>query len=154
MLQGTANLHATGNTLNNWLQGNSGDNILDGGDGDDRLAGHDGNDTLIGGNGNDRLDGGNGADTLIGGIGADALTGGAGADVFVFGSGFGRDRIWDFNASEDKLDLTAFGIDSAAELMPYAANSGQRMLITISPGNVITIDGFSVAEIHDGMFVT
>lgn len=38
-LQGTANINATGNALNNTLLGNSGDNTLDGGDGADVLNG-------------------------------------------------------------------------------------------------------------------
>ena len=44
-LLGAANLHATGNTLNNTLTGNTGDNSLDGAGGTDTLAGGIGNDT-------------------------------------------------------------------------------------------------------------
>ncbi len=170
-LLGSVHLNLTGNGLANTLTGNVGNNILDGGDGNDRLIGGDGNDTLLGGNGNDTLEGGNGADILTGdagndrmfggdgddiltgGTGNDSLFGGTGSDAFVFGSGFGRDTIADFDAAEDKLDLTAFGIDSAAELMPYATNSGAHMLITMSTGNVITIQNFSVAQVHNGMFI-
>jgi serralysin len=61
-LQGTANINATGNSLNNLLVGNTGNN---------NLAGLAGNDTLTAGAGNDILDGGSGADTMIGGTGND-----------------------------------------------------------------------------------
>ena len=170
-LLGSAHLNLTGNGLANTLTGNVGNNILDGGDGNDRLIGGDGNDTLIGGNGLDTLEGGGGADTISGGAGNDRIFGGAGddvinggtgndalfgetgADTFVFEAAFGRDTISGFNAAEDKLDLTDFGVDSAAELMPYATNSGAHMLITMSTGNVITIQNFSVAQVHNGMFV-
>ncbi len=133
---GTGNIDLTGNGFNNFLTGNDGNNVLDGGAG---------NDTLRGGAGND---------TLIGGAGNDTLTGGAGADVFVFSGTINKDRITDFNAAEDKLDLTAFGIDSAAELMPFATNSGGNVFINLASGQTITINNFTLAQINDGMFVT
>ena len=52
-LTGTANLIATGNSLNNLLMGNSGNNTLKGNDGNDVLDGSLGIDTLEGGSGND-----------------------------------------------------------------------------------------------------
>jgi Ca2+-binding RTX toxin-like protein len=70
-LQGTADIHGTGNALDNSMAGNSGNNRLDGGDGNDALNGNAGSDLLIGGAGNDRLNGGAGDDTMIGGTGGD-----------------------------------------------------------------------------------
>ena len=46
-LTGTANINATGNALDNYLEGNSGSNILDGKTGADAMAGLDGDDTYI-----------------------------------------------------------------------------------------------------------
>jgi Ca2+-binding RTX toxin-like protein len=104
-LTGTANLAATGNTLNNIMTGNSGANAMDGGTGNDTLDGGAGNDTLQGGSGddtvlggvgddilsagsgNDVLDGGDGTDTLDGGSENDILRGGAGNDTISGGSG-------------------------------------------------------------------
>jgi len=134
-LTGAANLNLTGNGLANQLTGNSGNNVLDGG------------------LGNDVLDGGLGNDTLIGGAGNDSLIGGGGADVFVFAGNFGRDTIRDFVATEDRLDLRALGIDSAAELMPYASNSGSNLALNFGSGNQITINNLQLSQIHDGMFV-
>ena len=47
VLQGSANLAATGNAQNNSVFGNSGDNVIDGGGGADQLTGNSGNDTFV-----------------------------------------------------------------------------------------------------------
>ena len=52
-LQGTGDLDATGNELNNILTGNSGSNILSGLAGNDTLDGGGGEDILVGGSGDD-----------------------------------------------------------------------------------------------------
>jgi Ca2+-binding RTX toxin-like protein len=74
---------------------------------------------LEGRSGNDWLDGGAGADTLIGGAGADTLDGGEGEDRFVFGSAShsgnaAPDRIADFEAGLDLIDLSAIDANGAA----------------------------------------
>jgi Ca2+-binding RTX toxin-like protein len=99
------------------------------------------------------VSGGGGNDTLIGGAGNDTLTGGAGADVFVFSGTIDSDTIRDFAVSQDKLDLRAFGIDSAAELTPFTSNSGSNLVLNFGGGNVVEMNGVQVAQIHDGMFV-
>lgn len=72
-----------------------------------------GNDTLIGGTLTDALVGGLGDDRLDGREGADSLVGGAGADRFIFSGTTGNDRIIDFAAGVDTIDLSAFGIGPA-----------------------------------------
>ncbi|GJE19576.1 peroxidase family protein [Methylobacterium marchantiae] len=61
--------------------------------------------------------GGSGADRLNGGLGNDTLKGGAGSDTFVFTSGFGKDRIIDFDhdplGGQDLIDLSGLGITAA-----------------------------------------
>ncbi|ACL61599.1 hemolysin-type calcium-binding protein [Methylobacterium nodulans] len=73
------------------------------------LTGTKGNDVLTGGAGNDQISGLGGNDALYGGAGNDVLTGGAGFDTFVFDSASvligGVDRITDFNAKQDIIDL-------------------------------------------------
>ncbi len=104
-LTGSRALHLFGSAGANVLSGNSAVNLILGGDGNDRLNGNGGADQLYGDAGND---------TLRGGTGQDLLTGGAGSDVFVFagsfetGAGALRDRITDFQAGVDRLDLSAF----------------------------------------------
>jgi hypothetical protein len=79
---------------------------MDGGKGDDLLEDSSGDDLLKGGKGRDRLFGEVGADILVGGSGADTLAGGSGADLFTLTmEGQERDRILDFDAREDLLDL-------------------------------------------------
>ncbi len=98
---------------NDALVGAAGNDILSGGQGNDTQFGGQGNDTLFGGTGIDRLSGGGGNDWLIGGTGADRMAGGAGADTFVFasateaGTAATHDRISDFTAGSDRLDLSA-----------------------------------------------
>jgi Ca2+-binding RTX toxin-like protein len=100
------------------LAGQQDDDTLRGGGGNDRLLGGAGNDRLLGWVGSDRLGGGTGADTLIGGGGADRLRGGGGKDTFLYlsasdaGKGARRDRILDFVAGSDRIDLSSLDADS------------------------------------------
>jgi Ca2+-binding RTX toxin-like protein len=67
VLNGTTNINATGNALNNVLTGNSGNNILDGGKGMNILRGGDGDDTYIINSADDTIDetNTNGNDTIV-----------------------------------------------------------------------------------------
>lgn len=122
-LLGIGDADLTGNDASNTLMGNAGDNTITGaggrdkimagagddiiiaGAGDDQMIGDEGNDTIYGGDGidlmmggagNDVIDGGDGLDVILGDGGSDILTGGLGTDYFVFATGFGTDRITDF----------------------------------------------------------
>lgn len=126
---------------NDTIQGGLGNDTLNGGDGLDRLFGQAGNDYIVGANGADYLDGGAGADTLtgasgsdtlIGGLGADVLYGGLERDVFRFNThldspmGAGRDRIADFTANLDDIDLSAIDANlSAAGNQTFAFTGGR-----------------------------
>lgn len=85
LLEGTAAINGTGNSLGNVLVGNSAANTLNGNAGDD---------------------------LIFGGAGADILIGGSGADTFVFEhSSDGNDQIRDFVSGVDKIaiDEATFG---------------------------------------------
>jgi Ca2+-binding RTX toxin-like protein len=134
-LQGTADLNATGNALANRLDGTSGANTLDGGAGNDLLYGLGGSDTLIGGTGNDKLFGGTGGDT------------------FVFAAGSGADLIVDFNAVEDFLDFTAYGVTTVAELDPFATDVGTNLVVDFGSGNTVTILNTQFAQLSEDSIV-
>ncbi|MEH2180240.1 beta strand repeat-containing protein [Nostoc sp.] len=100
------------------------DNIV-GSNGNDTLYGYYyGNDTIIGGAGNDSLSAGvysannllsgdDGNDILTGGPGNDSLYGGTGTDTFVFNSyNKGVDTIYDFNAADDLIQVSAAGFNN------------------------------------------
>ena len=91
------------------VNGGSGNDRIYGQSGSDILYGHTGDDYIDGGSHNDALRGGAGNDTLIGGLGDDVLRGDTGADKFVWryaDADNGTDHIMDFNANQDKLDLS------------------------------------------------
>jgi len=134
-LIGNGNIRGVGNDLDNEITGNmganrlrgkAGDDTLNGAGGNDKLKGNRGDDQLNGGSGddilrgnlgNDTLSGGDGDDRLIGGKGKDALTGGEGEDVFVFNrvghslKGVDFDTVSDFQAGEDRIDLSGLNLD-------------------------------------------
>jgi Ca2+-binding RTX toxin-like protein/6-phosphogluconolactonase (cycloisomerase 2 family) len=87
ILQGQAQLRATGNAADNELTGNDVANVLSGQAGSDTLFGGGGRDELLGGSGADRMRGDEGADTLQGGAAADTLFGNDGGDVLQGGDG-------------------------------------------------------------------
>nr|WP_244307269.1 M10 family metallopeptidase C-terminal domain-containing protein [Azotobacter salinestris] len=97
---------------------------IEGTEAGDSLIGHPAAESLAGGAGDDYLHGGAGADILNGGLGRDTLAGGSSADLFRFSSledsyrtdseGF-SDRILDFDAGEDRIDLSALGFASLGD---------------------------------------
>ena len=80
---------------------------LTGSGGSDSLTGDNARNVLTGGGGLDSLYGLDGNDRLIGGRQADLLTGGVGRDTFVFNPNEGIDRIADFVAGQDTIELLA-----------------------------------------------
>jgi Ca2+-binding RTX toxin-like protein len=101
-----------GSTAGNSGTGNGGANVIYGNNLANALKGLGGNDTLIGYNGNDNLQGGVGNDVLYGGFGNDTLKGDAaatdrGKDWFVFNTvpnaSSNKDKILDFNPTDDQL---------------------------------------------------
>jgi len=98
-----------------------------------KMLSQDGDDTLTAGDFADEIYGGNGADTISGGAGNDFLSGGADTDVFVFDESWGDDKILDFDASSETIDLSSLGIayadltisvfNTINTIVEYAGNS-------------------------------
>jgi Ca2+-binding RTX toxin-like protein len=106
------------------LNGAGGNDTLRGGTGGDHVVGGAGDDLLQGGEDRDLLKGGTGDDVLDGGAGADTLGGGAGSDAFRFASpAEGGDRILDFTAGEDRLEVLAPGSGGLLPPGPLAQQS-------------------------------
>ncbi|SEI76937.1 delta-60 repeat domain-containing protein [Azotobacter beijerinckii] len=97
---------------------------IEGTEAGDSLIGRPAAESLAGGAGDDYLHGGAGADILDGGLGRDTLAGGSGADLFRFSSlkdsyrtdseGF-SDLILDFDAGEDRIDVSAPGFSGLGD---------------------------------------
>lgn len=144
--------HLIGSSHDDILAGDRRDNVIDGGAGDDTLYGGPGggDDDMTGGTGNDRLFGGQGADTLDGGPGDDTLAGGPGADIFVFGPGDGTDTVTDFSAGTDKLNLTAFDIDSLNDIIMTTGDEGVTIdLSDIGGGSILLSDLTDIPDAGD-----
>lgn len=114
------------------LAGQGGADQLYGGNGRDRLVGGGGQDELDGGRGRDKLIGGGGTDDLTGGRGGDQLVGGGGADVFHFAKGDGADRIMDFSAARDQIDLSLMNTEFAALTIVDTAGGARVMVEDVS----------------------
>lgn len=156
------------------LYGGTGHDSLSGGSGEDRLFGETGNDTLYGNFGADRMSGGAGADALYGGTGDDTLTGGDGADTilgnqgvdlidggagnddlrggtlldtFIFAVGHDADRISDFEASQDILQLTSALVGGrttgSAVISEFASVVGAMVVFDFGSGDTITLENLS-----------
>ncbi|MBS7699077.1 DUF4214 domain-containing protein [Chelatococcus sp. YT9] len=94
-----------------------------------------------------------GDDVLISGAGNDEMWGDAavvetgaitGRDIFAFGPGNGKDVIHDFRPREDKIDLSAYGIHSLADLngkIHAYGSHGENILIDLGGGNEVLVMG-------------
>ena len=133
------------------IRGNLNNDLLIGGAGSDRLFGGGGNDVIQGGADRDFLLGENGDDVLDGGTGNDNLRGGAGADEFIFASGYGFDRILDWEDGIDTINLSHTDATEISDLSISAKGSDIR--IDFGAGNVIYIDSVSIESLDNNDFI-
>ncbi|MCB1518766.1 MAG: cadherin domain-containing protein [Hyphomicrobiaceae bacterium] len=117
---------------------------ISGDNGNDRIVGSDKMDTISGDAGNDRINGRRGADDLAGGTGDDRLRGGGGQDIFHFETGWGRDRILDFDATgarHDQIDLSGLAtIESWTDLeQHHLSTKGANVIIDGLNGDVLIL---------------
>ena len=130
------------------IAGGAGHDTLMGGEGADELDGGDDDDLLMGGEGADTLIGGAGEDMLIGGEHDDTLTGGADADVFVYAPEHGNDKITDFAADEDTIDLSLF--ETVAGYGDLAmTQDGANVVIDLSAhgGGTLTLQNVDIGDL-------
>jgi len=106
-----------------------------------------------GGGGSDSINGGADDDLIWSQTGNDELSGGTGADTFIFGATSGNDRITDFNASEDTLDLQYSGAGFASLAGVEAASSETTIdgdagvLIDLGGGQSVFLAGLGLGDL-------
>ncbi|WP_443026149.1 calcium-binding protein, partial [Sphingomonas sp. CCH9-H8] len=115
-----------GNELNNRITGSASSNWLLGGAGNDVLNGRGGNDVLFGE---------------------------SGADIFVFERGTGADVIGDFVAGTDRIDLSAYGFTSFAQVQAALGENGGTAFLTLGNGDLVVLNGVARAALSAGDFI-
>ncbi|WP_419827083.1 calcium-binding protein [Sphingomonas sp.] len=112
-------------------------------------------DTLRGDAGANKLEGQGGADLLDGRGGDDLLTGGAGGDGFVFATGYGHDRIVDFDVHDGEVIRLSLGAyyDSYDEVIAVARASGGNTVFDFGGGDTLTLAGVQLNQISSADFV-
>ena len=113
-------------------------------------------DTIIGNDGNDVIDPGDAS-------GPSTLTGGAGADTFVYGNGYGAVTITNFDQgsgsfSQGEGDVINLTNDSSVgnfyQLHADAAQNGaNNTVITFAPGDTLTLDNVTPAQLQNSDFI-
>jgi len=117
------------------------------------LRGSEFGDILTGDSGTNYITGEAGNDVLNGGAGNDTLRGDEGADTFVFDVGTFRDRVIDFDDSEnDMLDFSDFGFTDINDALSNAANVSGDVVFTIG-SDIITIEDTTISEITDNLII-
>jgi serralysin len=96
------------------------------------------------------LTGTSGKDVIFSSAGSDILTGNGGADSFVFNATFGHDTITDFAPGHDAIyiDHAAFANMSALVAAITSASGALDTVITLDPGNSITLAGVTKAQVQ------
>lgn len=111
------------------------------------------NDRIIGSALADTLQGGAGDDMLHDGGGNDLLIGGAGADVFVFGRDDSPDRIGDFQAGIDRLDVSDWGRIYTAQALQITPTATGALVSYGSETLTITRAGGGSLSLGDADFI-
>ena len=86
--------------------------------------------------------------------GNDTLTGAGGNDLFVFAQPIGNDTIYNFNVVSDHIDLSVFGLSNFSQLQAdISQDASGDAVITIAPGESITLHGVDAAALTSANFV-
>ena len=92
--------------------------------------------------------GGTGDNTLTGGSNDDLFKGGTGTDIFEFSGTVGNDTILDFTDGQDRLDLSAYGYTSLADLQNASAISevNGNTVIDLGADGSVTLNGLALSD--------
>ena len=84
--------------------------------------------------------------------GDDTLTGSAGDDEFVFAQPIANDRIYNFDAVNDTVDLIGFGLGGYGDLV-ITTNGNGNAVVTLGTGMTITLVGVDAGALSASNFV-
>ncbi len=148
---GTDTVYATINGAGYYLYANV-ENLVLGGDTpfgvgnelNNRITGSASSNWLLGGAGNDVLNGRGGNDVLFGE---------SGADIFVFERGTGGDVVGDFVAGTDRIDLSAYGFTSFAQVQAVLGEQDGTAFLTLGNGDMVVLNGVARATLSAGDFI-
>jgi hypothetical protein len=84
--------------------------------------------------------------------GDDTLTGSSANDEFVFAQPIGNDRVYNFTAASDTVDLIGFGLAGYSGLV-IADDASGNAVVTLGAGETITLVGVHAAALSAGNFV-
>lgn len=154
VLQGNAGFdNLWGGAGKDTLWGGEGTDILRGGADNDVLHGGRGDDQLYGDDGDDKVYGDAGNDTFLGEAGNDTLFGGAGADTFRFvAANFGHDRIKDFKAGVDVLDMAYLALSlqsSGGSINVRDVAAGVKFAADVD--NWVIVENLTLADLTEGV---
>lgn len=117
------------------------------------VEGSDKADLLIAYAGDDIVKGGKGKDDIYAGEGNDKIWGGYDADLFVFEKKSGKDIVYDFNAKEDRLDLSEYGFDSLYEVRYAAKQTKSGVIIKLDDYDSVELIGVKLHKLSAKNFV-
>lgn len=129
------------------LVGSRGDDSLTAGAGEMRLFGKSGNDLLFGGADRDYLYGNDGDDTLYASAGSDRMSGSSGADTFVYTAGSEGERVYDFTAGEDFVDISSYGFADLGTALSYFTQVGSDVRFLVDKGDQLLLEGVQLADL-------
>jgi Ca2+-binding RTX toxin-like protein len=109
----------------------------------DSLIGDSFGNVLQGLDGNDRIDGASGNDLLVGGTGF---------DVFVFRGGYGIDRVADFSAAQDQIELQNNLAVNFSDAMTHATQVGADVQFDFGTQTLI-LSAIQIAQLNSGNFL-
>ncbi|MEY8193248.1 MAG: calcium-binding protein, partial [Cycloclasticus sp.] len=145
---------AIGNGGSDTIYGSEAADLIDGGAGYDIINAGGGDDSLIGGSSNDTLNAGSGDDYIEGGYGNDNLTGGLGSDKYFFDIGFGEDRIFREDITNDQsIDRIIFSENVKQEHVEYIKSGNNLTVNLLNTNDKLIIDKFFIVDNENSVFV-
>jgi peroxidase len=113
------------------------------GDDDDIYAGK-GKDTVYAGAGNDIVNGEEGNDKMYGEDGY---------DTFVFDKNSGKDKVMDFDVTEDKIDVSSYHFASVGEVQDAMHNTHAGVIIELDHDNSVQLMGVKAHDLSSSNFI-